>query len=154
LCVRGTSLAMGYYNNPEKTSLAFTQNPLNKSYPEIIYRTGDVVSINEFGEIIFKGRKDNLIKHIGYRIDLGEIEHVIINVLKLIENGCVVYNNNKKEITLFYESINEIPLNEFRKQISTILPKYMIPTSYIKMDELPRNTNGKIDRLYLKNIFN
>jgi amino acid adenylation domain-containing protein len=153
LCVRGTSLAMGYYNNPEKTSLAFTQNPLNKSYPEIIYRTGDVVSINEFGEIIFKGRKDNLIKHIGYRIDLGEIEHVIINVLKLIENGCVVYNNNKKEITLFYESINEIPLNEFRKQISTILPKYMIPTSYIKMDELPRNTNGKIDRLYLKNIF-
>jgi amino acid adenylation domain-containing protein len=154
LCVRGTSLAMGYYNNPEKTSLAFTQNPLNKSYPEIIYRTGDVVSINEFGEIIFKGRKDNLIKHIGYRIDLGEIEHVIINVLKLIENGCVVYNNNKKEITLFYESINEIPLNEFRKQISTILPKYMIPISYIKMDELPRNTNGKIDRLYLKNIFN
>jgi amino acid adenylation domain-containing protein len=154
LCVRGTSLSMGYYNNPEKTSLVFTQNPLNKSYPEIIYRTGDIVSINEFGEIVFKGRKDNLIKHIGYRIDLGEIEHVIINILKLIENGCVIYKNNKKEITLFYESTNEIPLNEFRKQISTILPKYMIPTSYIKMDELPRNTNGKIDRLYLKNIFN
>ena len=154
LCVRGTSLAMGYYNNPEKTSLVFTQNPLNKSYPEIIYRTGDVVSINEFGEMVFKGRKDNLIKHIGYRIDLGEIEHVVINVLKLIENGCVVYNNSKKEITLFYESTNEILLNEFRKQISTILPKYMIPTSYIKIDKLPKNTNGKIDRLHLKNIFN
>ena len=154
LCVRGTSLAMGYYNNPEKTSLVFTQNPLNKSYPEIIYRTGDVVSINEFGEMVFKGRKDNLIKHIGYRIDLGEIEHVVINVLKLIENGCVVYNNSKKEITLFYESSNEILLNEFRKQISTILPKYMIPTSYIKIDKLPKNTNGKIDRLHLKNIFN
>jgi amino acid adenylation domain-containing protein len=153
LCVRGTSLAMGYYNNPEKTALVFTQNPLNKSYPEIIYRTGDIVSINEFGEIVFKGRKDNLIKHMGYRIDLGEIEHVIINTLKLVENGCVVYNTNKKEITLFYESLDEIPLNEFRKQISTILPKYMIPTSYIKMNELPRNTNGKIDRLYLKNIF-
>jgi len=154
LCVRGTSLAMGYYNNPEKTSLVFTQNPLNKSYPEIIYRTGDVVSINEFGEMVFKGRKDNLIKHIGYRIDLGEIEHVVINVLKLIENGCVVYNNSKKEITLFYESSNEILLNEFRKQISTILPKYMIPTSYIKIDKLPKNINGKIDRLHLKNIFN
>ena len=154
LCVRGTSLAMGYYNNPEKTSLVFIQNPLNKSYPEIIYKTGDVVSINEFGEMVFKGRKDNLIKHIGYRIDLGEIEHVVINVLKLIENGCVVYNNSKKEITLFYESTNEILLNEFRKQISTILPKYMIPTSYIKIDKLPKNTNGKIDRLHLKNIFN
>ena len=104
--------------------------------------------------MVFKGRKDNLIKHIGYRIDLGEIEHVVINVLKLIENGCVVYNNSKKEITLFYESTNEILLNEFRKQISTILPKYMIPTSYIKIDKLPKNTNGKIDRLHLKNIFN
>jgi acyl-coenzyme A synthetase/AMP-(fatty) acid ligase len=154
LCVRGTSLAMGYYNNPEKTALAFTQNPLNKSYPELIYRTGDVVNINEFGEIMFKGRKDNLIKHLGYRIDLGEIEHVIINVLKLVKNGCVVYNINKKEITLFYESTDEVSLSEFRKQISTILPKYMLPTSYTKMDELPRNTNGKVDRLYLKNIIN
>ena len=43
LCVRGTSLAMGYYNNPEKTAAAFVQNPLNKSYPELIYRTGDIV---------------------------------------------------------------------------------------------------------------
>ena len=154
LCVRGTSLAMGYYNNPEKTALAFTQNPLNKSYPELIYRTGDVVNINEFGEIMFKGRKDNLIKHLGYRIDLGEIEHVIINVLKLVKNGCVVYNINKKEITLFYESTDKVSLSEFRKQISTILPKYMLPTSYTKMDELPRNTNGKVDRLYLKNIIN
>lgn len=150
LCVRGTSLAMGYYNDFEKTSLVFTQNPLNKSYPELIYRTGDIVSINEFGEIIFKGRKDNLIKHLGYRVDLGEIEHVIINVLKLVKNGCIVYNINKKEIILFYESVDEISPNVFRKQISTTFPKYMIPASYIRMDELPRNTNGKIDRLKLK----
>ena len=81
LCVRGSSLAMGYYNNPEKTAVAFVQNPLNNSYPEIIYRTGDVVCKNEFGEIIFKGRKDSLIKHLGYRIELGEIEHIVVNFL-------------------------------------------------------------------------
>jgi amino acid adenylation domain-containing protein len=154
LCVRGSSLAMGYYNNPEKTSLAFVQNPLNNSYPEIIYRTGDVVSINNRGEIIFKGRKDSLIKHLGYRIELGEIEHVIINTLKIAKNGCVIYNVNKKEITLFYEAKNEIPVVEFRKELTKVLPKYMIPTVYTFMQELPRNTNGKIDRLFLKNMIN
>jgi amino acid adenylation domain-containing protein len=154
LCVRGTSLAMGYYNNPEKTAAAFVQNPLNTFYPEIIYRTGDLVYINEQNEIIFKGRKDSLIKHLGYRIELGEIEHVIINSLKLVENGCVVYHSQKKEIVLFYESINDISVAEIRKQISSILPKYMIPNKYEKMEELPRNTNGKIDRLMLSKKVN
>lgn len=154
LCVRGSSLAMGYYNDPKKTASAFVQNPLNKSYPEIIYRTGDIVSFNDFGEIVFKGRKDSLIKHLGYRIELGEIEHVIVNTLKLVKNGCVVYNLLKKEITVFYEEKNKISVAEFRKQIATILPRYMVPTVYIRMDQLPRNANGKIDRLYLKNKAN
>lgn len=154
LCVRGTSLAMGYYNNPEKTAAAFVQNPLNKSYPEIIYRTGDVVFVNERGEIVFKGRKDNLIKHMGYRIELDEIEHVVINTLKIVKNGCVVYNKAKKEITMFYENETEIMPAEFRNKIGTVLPKYMIPTVYYKMDLLPRNTNGKIDRLALKTKIN
>lgn len=154
LCVRGTSLAMGYYNNPEKTAAAFVQNPINTSYPEMIYRTGDVVFKNERGEIIFKGRKDSLIKHLGYRIELGEIEHVIINTLKLVENGCIVYNRNKKEITLFYESTKNISIADMKKAISEVFPKYMIPTVFHQMDILPRNTNGKIDRLQLSNKIN
>ena len=154
LCVRGTSLAMGYYNNPEKTAAAFVQNPLNKAYPEIIYRTGDIVCYNEEGLIMFKGRKDNIVKHMGYRTDLGEIEHVIINTLKLVKNGCIVYNQSAKEITLFYEAEQEIPAAEFRKTIGQALPKYMIPTVYHHLDLLQRNTNGKIDRLYYKNLVN
>lgn len=152
LCIRGTSLAMGYYNNPEKTSAAFVQNPLNQSYPEIIYRTGDLVFINERGEIVFKGRKDSLIKHMGYRIELGEIEHIIINTLKLVKNGCVVYQHQKKEITLYYEAENELTAAEFRKAIGNTLPKYMIPVVYHRLPELKRNTNGKIDRLYYNKL--
>jgi amino acid adenylation domain-containing protein len=148
LCVRGTSLAMGYYNNPEKTAVTFVQNPLNNSYPEIIYRTGDIVFINNLGEIVFKGREDSLVKHMGYRIELGEIEHIIINSLKLIKNGCVVYNHQRKEITLFYSADKELSPAEFRKAIGTSLQKYMMPVVYIKLDELQINTNGKIDRLY------
>lgn len=154
LCVRGTSLAMGYYNNPEKTAAAFVQNPLNKAYPEVIYRTGDIVCYEEEGLIMFKGRKDNIVKHMGYRTDLGEIEHVIINTLKLVKNGCIVYNQAEKEITLFYEAEQEIPASEFRKKIGQALPKYMIPTVYNHLELLQRNTNGKIDRLYYKNLVN
>ena len=154
LCVRGTSLAMGYYNNPEKTAAAFVQNPLNKAYPEVIYRTGDIVCYDEEGLIMFKGRKDNIVKHMGYRTDLGEIEHVIINTLKLVKNGCIVYNQAEKEITLFYEAEQEIPASEFRKKIGQALPKYMIPTVYNHLELLQRNTNGKIDRLYYKDLVN
>ena len=154
LCVRGTSLAMGYYNNPEKTAAAFVQNPLNNSYPEIIYRTGDIVFINDRGEIVFKGRKDSLIKHMGYRIELGEIEHVIINTLKIVKNGCVVYCHDKKEITLFYEGDQELSAADFRKAIGNSLPKYMIPVVYRKLNELKRNPNGKVDRLYYSKLTN
>lgn len=152
LCIRGTSLAMGYYNNPEKTNAAFVQNPLNHSYPETIYRTGDLVFFNDRGEIVFKGRKDSLIKHMGYRIELGEIEHIIINTLKLVKNGCVVYNHQRKEITLYYEADNEISASDFRKAIGSTLPKYMIPVVYHRLPELKRNTNGKIDRLYYSKL--
>ena len=154
LCVRGTSLAMGYYNNPEKTSVAFVQNPLNKAYPEIIYRTGDIVVMNERGEIVFKGRRDSLVKHLGYRIELGEIEHVIINKLKLVRNGCVVYNFAKKEITLFYEAEEEMTATEFRVAIGRELPKYMVPVVFRHLPELKRNTNGKIDRLFYNKQIN
>lgn len=154
LCVRGSSLAMGYYNNPEKTKAAFVQNPLNHAYPETIYRTGDIVCYNQQGEIMFKGRKDNIVKHSGYRTDLGEIEHVIINTLKLVKNGCVVYNAKRKEITLFYEADDDISERQFRLSAAKALPKYMIPTVYHREALLKRNTNGKIDRLYYKKLVN
>ena len=152
LCVRGTSLAMGYYNNPEKTAAAFVQNPLNSAYPELIYRTGDVVVRNADGIIHFKGRRDSLIKHMGYRIELGEIEHVIVNELKLVEYCCAVYRSQEKKIVLYYEKENEISKADFKKQLMKVFPNYMIPGEYIRMDLLPRNTNGKIDRLKLKEL--
>lgn len=154
LCVRGTSLAMGYYNNAEKTNLAFVQNPLNTSYPELIYRTGDVVLLGEDNLIYFKGRKDSLIKHMGYRIELGEIEHVLVNELKIVKNCCAVYNYSEKQIVLYYEHPEEISPKEFRKILSKVFPGYMIPGGYERMDLLPRNTNGKIDRLLLKEKVN
>lgn len=154
LCVRGSSLSMGYYNNPEKTAAVFVQNPLNDSYPEKIYRTGDIVFINDYGEIVYKGRNDTLVKHLGKRIELGEIEHVVVNTLAVVKYGAAVYDHNKKEIVFFYESDVEIPVSELRKKIGTALPNYMIPTRYIQMTEMPRGGTGKIDRAGLNRMIN
>lgn len=154
ICVRGTGLAMGYYNNPEKTAAAFVQNPLNHSYPELIYRTGDLAYWDERGVIMFKGRKDSLIKHMGYRIELGEIEHIIVNKLKLVKNCCVVYHFSKKEIVLFYERSNNLTDLDIKKALMQEFPRYMVPVVYNAVGELPRNTNGKIDRLKLSQQVN
>ena len=99
LCVRGTSLALGYWNNPGKTAEVFIQNPLNNRYPEKIYCTGDLVHYNERGEIMYDGRKDFQIKHMGYRIELGEIETAALG-LEVIKDACVLYDNLKKEISI------------------------------------------------------
>lgn len=150
LCVRGTSLAMGYYNNPESTKNAFVQNPLNKSYPELIYRTGDLVELNSFGEIIYKGRKDTLIKHLGYRIELGEIEHVCVNMLEMVFNCCALYREDEKKIILIYESQMKIEDEVLRAALAQVLPRYMVPHIFIHTKQLPMNPNGKIDRLRIK----
>lgn len=150
ICVRGTSLALGYYNNWEKTKAVFVQNPLNTRYPELIYRTGDMAFVNPAREIIYSGRKDTLIKHLGYRIELAEIEHILINKVRAAKNGCVVYDTSRKEIVLYYEPLPEMDEKVIRLRLAEQMPKYMVPTRYIRQDEMPLNSNGKIDRQRLK----
>lgn len=153
LCVRGTSLALGYYNDWEKTLKTFVQNPLNKHYPERIYRTGDLVYKNKLGEILFVGRKDSQIKHLGYRIELGEIETAAIGT-HLVDICSVIYDNKNKQIIMFYEAKSELSLSDFRKSILLHIPKYMIPTVCSRVSKIACNANGKIDRLYYQRQIN
>lgn len=148
LYIRGSSLAFGYYNDPEKTQLAFVQNPSHNSYPDLVYKTGDLVYQNQFDEIMFVGRKDSQIKHLGYRIELGEIETAIIGI-KGVKNACVLYDEPNKQIVAFF--IAEEPNIEIRKQLISSLPKYMIPTKWIKKETFLLNANGKINKLELNN---
>ncbi len=149
LCVRGTSLSMGYYNNSEKTREAFVQNPLNPCVPETIYRTGDLVKYNAHGEIIYLSRKDFQIKHMGHRIELGEIE-TAVSSLEEIALCCCLYDEKRQKIVLFLEEpLERAYINE---KISGLVPEYMLPGKVITLEKMPINANGKIDRVKLKEL--
>lgn len=146
LCIKGSGLALGYYNDEERTKENFVQNPLNKSFPEVIYRTGDLVRYNDYGEIVYVGRKDCQIKHMGYRIELGEIEMAAMAQDK-VKNVCCLYHKQNQCIILIYVGgIDEVELEMFLKDR---LPYYMLPGRYEKRREIPLNANGKIDRIKL-----
>ena len=151
LCVRGSFLALGYYNNPEKTNQAFIQNPLNTAYPEIIYKTGDIVKTNERGEILYISRKDFQIKHMGYRIELGEIENAINNIDGIISCACI-YDNENKKIILFYQGNNKLTDKEILYKSKEALPNYMIPNEIHRLSQMVYNANGKIDKNQLKKM--
>lgn len=148
LCVCGTSLSKGYWNNDEMTQKYFVQNPLNPYLPEIMYRTGDLVYYNERGELVFSGRKDFQIKHMGYRLELGEIESAILRT-KIVDNVCVLYDTRNKCIVLIYCATSEIDNGFLAKELAAILPQYAIPSKYIYIRSMPLTDSGKINRQYL-----
>ena len=149
ICIRGTSLTLGYMNNPEKTSESFTLNPLQKHWPELIYRTGDIGRYNERGELMFVSRKDFQIKHMGHRIELGEIE-VNAQMIEGITGAACVYDKAKGKIVLFYSGDKEEA--DMKVILKDSLPRYMVPNVTKKLDRIPLTANGKTDRVALSSM--
>ena len=147
LFIRGSFLAHGYYNNPNKTKEAFVQNPLNTVFPETVYKTGDLVYWNEKRELVYASRKDFQIKHMGNRIELGEIENAL-SALEGIDMCCCLYKNDSDEIIAVYTG--KASSKSLRNSIARKLPRYMLPNIYHQLDKMPLNMNGKIDRNLLK----
>ena len=146
ICIRGASLTLGYYNDPERTREVFVQNPLNPFYPESIYRTGDLGRLNGRGELEFISRRDYQVKHMGHRIELGEIE-ANVNMLDDIKAAGCVYDKERSKIVLFYTGgIDEKDLTVCLKEK---LPRYMMPSRIIRLPEMPYTANGKLDRMTL-----
>ncbi len=143
ICVSGTAVGLGYYNDPVRTAEVFVQNPLNHSYEERIYRTGDLGFFNEDGDLCFAGRKDFQIKHMGHRIELEEIER-IIGAYDGIERVCCIFDGEKDRIIAWY--IGTADEREIKKQMRQTESVYLIPQMFLQTEELPVTENGKIDR--------
>lgn len=146
LCVRGSSLALGYYRAPEQTAARFVQNPLNQVLPDRIYRTGDLASYGQDGELYFRGRKDFQIKYMGHRIELEEIQRAA-SQLPGVDQCCCVFDQRRNKLLGFYTGA--VSPQEVRGALRAVLPVYMIPGSFSRLDQLPLTKNGKIDRTRL-----
>ena len=148
ICVSGTAVTLGYYGNKEQTNRAFVQNPVNKNWPEIIYRTGDLGYFDEDGKLYFSGRRDFQIKHMGHRIELTDIE-CAITAIEGIERCCCLYEQEK--IIAFYEGF-QTP-KEIRSALRKKLPPFMIPGIFLQIEQFPLTKNGKIDRQALRHYW-
>lgn len=150
ICVRGTGIAKGYFGDEEKTKKVFVQNPLNNSYRDIIYKTGDMGIKDENGLIYFKSRMDGQIKHMGYRIELGEIERAISS-MKNVNSVACLFDIQKDKIICVFEG--EATNQEIISHIQKLIPKYMFPNIIYNVEKMPHNANGKIDRVKLKECY-
>lgn len=151
LCVRGTGVALGYYNNQAKTNEVFVQNPLHQLYVDRIYRTGDMVKLNNLGEIEFVSRKDFQIKHKGNRIEMGEIE-VAVNSISSVTNAACVFDQENDKIVLYYTTSDNQEL-DIINLVKDKIPTYMFPEVIVPLKAMPYNMNGKIDRIELKKMY-
>jgi D-alanine--poly(phosphoribitol) ligase subunit 1 len=154
LLLAGPQVGLGYYNDPDRTARSFIQNPANSRYPEVGYRTGDLVERDKHGHLHFKGRQDFQIKHMGYRIELEEIE-ALLNTLPQVRECAVVYNKITEglgEIVAFTSLGAAVPAETLIAQLAALLPAYMVPRKVNVMERLPKNANGKIDRVYLHSV--
>lgn len=148
ICCRGTGVAMGYYNNREKTDSVFVQNPLHNLYNDIVYRTGDLGKWNEQGELEFVSRKDFQVKHKGNRIELGEIE-VAVNAIEGVTHAACIFDQPNDKIVLFYTTTNGKEL-DIINLVKERIPVYMFPEVVNHLPAMPYNMNGKVDRIELK----
>lgn len=150
ICVSGPILALGYYNDPERTKQAFVQNPNNNLYRELIYKTGDI-GLQRADDIFeFHGRKDRQIKHMGHRVELDEIEYAAYNISEISE-CCVLYNKEKETLWLFY--VGQATVKTIATELRKTLPGFMIPRKIINLEVMPKLPNGKIDMTKLKEYF-
>ncbi len=142
ICISGPTIALGYYNNldaPER----FCQNPVHANYYERICRTGDYARLNN-GVYEFVSRVDFQIKHMGNRIELGDIESSALAV-DGVDTCCCVYDKERDRIVLYFTSCTLVS-SQLKKELKQKLPAYMLPNKIIQLDSLPFNANGKIDR--------
>jgi D-alanine--poly(phosphoribitol) ligase subunit 1 len=147
LCVRGSSLALGYWNDEAMTSRVFMQNPLNARYRDLIYRTGDLAHRDEAGCITFIGRRDTQVKHMGYRIELGEIEAALVQHPQ-VAAACVVHfaDQNRLAAAVVAKEAGSPSDADVRRFLLERVPRYMVPHVVIPVQALPMNANGKVDR--------
>ncbi len=150
LMARGTCVAQGYWGDEEKTNKVFVKNPFELHFEDRMYKTGDLVTLDENGDYIFKGRIDHMIKSRGYRIEIGEIEAAIYGN-EMIKEAAVIaipddlITNRIKAIVVLKEGV-VMDAAGLRVYCAEKIPKYMVPESVEFRENLPKTSTGKVNK--------
>jgi amino acid adenylation domain-containing protein len=148
LFIGGVGVARGYANEPEKTATSFITDPFNKDCGGKMYRTGDLGRMLPDMNMEFLGRKDNQVKIHGFRVELGEIEHMLSQYDEL-ESAIVLAkddNEGKKKLIGYVVANGTFDKDAVVEYLKLKLPEYMVPLLWVEMQSFPLNINGKIDR--------
>lgn len=135
ICIGGVSVGLGYVNDAKKTAGIFVTNPFAAGQ---LYQTGDLGYWREDGQLVFVGRADNQVKIHGQRIELGEIEAAMCEIVPVAAVTVV-----GSRLLAFYTGEKR---NDLREKLSRVLPRHMVPSRFIHIEEMPMTTSGKIDR--------
>jgi amino acid adenylation domain-containing protein len=155
LYIAGNCVSNGYFNEPEMTNEAFVEDCFYKEKKSFMYRSGDIAYWNELGELEIAGRIDDQIKLRGYRIELNEIDSVIMEHEQVTKSVTIVVNEDQlQSLICFYATVNNqsIKQENLIKLAKSKLAEYMIPTHAVFVETMPLTSNGKIDKNALRKM--
>lgn len=151
LCIAGDGLALGYRNRKDLTDEKFVQNPYGSGK---VYRTGDVVRFNHNMELEYIGRKDSQVKIRGHRIECEEIEGVISQYEGIGESVVTGKKDGygNEYLVGYYVAKELVPAEQLKEFLKAKLPDYMVPRVYVRLDRIPLNASGKVNKRALPDI--
>lgn len=149
LYISGIQVSKGYWKRPGLTAERFLNITTPDGSVQRAYKTGDLFRELEDGNIVFAGRADLQIKIRGFRVELSEIE-AVLRKSKLVHNCAVIAKGEEeKKLICYYTAEKQVESDTFRKNLSELLPAYMIPSLFVRLDVFPLTVNGKINRSVL-----
>ena len=150
LYVRGPSLMRGYWGQSAKTSEALVPNPFRAEYDELVYRTGDLVTLEPTGDYAYLGRRDSMVKVRGYRVELGEVEATLYRHPAIREAVVLPVPDellgSRLRAVVTADGGGDLTREEVLDHCRQWLPGYMVPDIVEFRDALPRTSTGKVDR--------
>jgi len=151
LCIGGCLVGKGYLNKEDLTKEKFIHNPFKPN--QIIYKTGDLAKWDDDGNIIYLGRNDFQVKIRGFRIELGEIENKMAEYPGVSSAAVVDMDSGSgKMLRGYYVADKEVSVEQWQDFLFDLLPEYMIPAQFVRLDAMPLLQNGKVDRKRLYNM--
>jgi amino acid adenylation domain-containing protein len=153
LYVRGPSLMRGYWGQPTKTAAALVRNPFRAEYDDLVYRTGDLVTLDQAGNYAYLGRRDSMVKVRGYRVELGEVQAALYRHPAIREAAVLPVAEEllgtRLRAVVAADGAGQLTREDVLDHCRQWLPEYMVPDMVEFREALPKTSTGKVDRARL-----